>query len=562
MTSFSVARPVPVLPNAVQGAISRLPPSVHAVFARWPSVLLCLQAVAVLALFLVIDRLTEYKTVLTAEGYRQPILAVEIVTSIGAPLMAVLLVGAAVLYRFGHLSAAWTDMHGGKTLRWFVFALAALMAWPFTAYGYNFNYDQGHYWDRLLILLFLVLLWFRPAFIFPFFLLVFGVMWQLSEPMLGGSLIPHKLQVLHALVLFGAAFLLFAATGWHIGRVYVFMVCCLVGAAYWEAALAKIDINWLSSVGLSWIPIPSYAHGWLAQLDSGTIIAFSELLRLVEFPAVIAVLVLEAGCVLFLIHRKVSLALLVAVICFHFGVFVLFGFLFWTWIFLDAALLIVLWRDRHDPVFPVYGRASFVLSVPLILYGALWAHPPHLGWFDTKLAYTYRLEAIGASGTVYRLPASYFAPYEDAFTMTSFGYLPESHGMLVGPYGVTHFAGVAEAVNAATSADEIFELEKRMGTQRHDDARAERFYGFVRRYVANRNAAGTPMLDLHGPMQFWSQTPGEVPPDDDKIVTVIVKELTTFYDGQDIRTIRELELARLSVAAEPGPANGGTKPSP
>jgi hypothetical protein len=53
-------------------------------------------------------------------------------------------------------------------------------------------------------------------------------------------------------------------------------------------------------------------------------------------------LLVEAGCVLFFLSRRVSVGLLLAVIFFHIGVVVLYGFFFWTWILLDAGLLALL----------------------------------------------------------------------------------------------------------------------------------------------------------------------------------------------------------------------------
>ena len=117
----------------------------------------------------------------------------------------------------------------------------------------------------------------------------------------------------------------------------------------------------------------------------------------------------------------------------YLGVFALYGFLFWTWILLDAALLVILVRDWRPRRMEIYSRGHVMLSILLIGFASLWANPPHLGWFDTRLSYVYRLEAIGESGKRYALPPRFFAPYADLFTMASFGYLTESHGVLVGP---------------------------------------------------------------------------------------------------------------------------------
>ena len=120
------------------------------------------------------------------------------------------------------------------------------MAWHFSTYGYNYYLDQGHYLDRALLLVLAALVWWRPLFIYPFLLLAFALMWQLAEPGLGGSIFAHKLQVLHVLNLFAAFFVVHSVSGSGRTDVFLLLCCCLVATAYWVAALAKLDLNWIA----------------------------------------------------------------------------------------------------------------------------------------------------------------------------------------------------------------------------------------------------------------------------------------------------------------------------
>ncbi len=86
----------------------------------------------------------------------------------------------------------------------------------------------------------------------------------------------------------------------------------------------------------------------------------------------------------------------------------------------------------------LFGMKYLPLAVVLIVAGPCWAKPPALGWYDTRLTYTYSVLATLSNGDTVKLDPAYFEPYGDAFTMTGFSYLVKDHGVLVGPYGSTH----------------------------------------------------------------------------------------------------------------------------
>lgn len=139
--------------------------------------------------------------------------------------------------------------------------------------------------------------------------------------------------------------------------------------------------------------------------------------------------------------------------------------------------------------------------------------------------------------------------------MMPFAYLVDEHATLVGSYGVTAATPMAEAINAARTADEIFRLEARAADRRYDEDRARVFYDFVQVFVAERQEQGPQLRWLApfaAPPQFFGLR-GSYPGPQDEIEEVVVREITTFFDGRAVRRIRETELARLPIAS-PGSA--------
>ncbi len=507
---------------------------------------------ATLLAFVLMDRAMERFGKMPLVLYGQPWLVGAQMERLGWMPLLVLVLGCLWLARRGHLLAGWADWGGGRELRLFVVGLGALMVWPFATYGFNHFFDQGHYASRLMLIVLLGLSWWRPVFIFPLLALLYTVMGQLSVYALGGSILAHKLQVLHVLNLFAAAWFVRSLTGHRRVDVFWFLSLCLVAGAYWVAFLAKMQIDWFG-YGKTFHALPAaYAHGWLGFLDAERIVAFVDLIRPFDGVMQFAVLLFEGGCLLIFSHRRVAAALLAALVVFHTGVFLLFGFLFWTWMALDAALLALVVSGRMRMPVDVFSRRNLFVSLLLISSAAWWARPPVLGWFDTRVNYTYKIDAHMADGTRVRLAPQFFAPYEDVFTMASFGYLVADHPLLVGPYGVSADRRVAEALREPTDAAGLLRIERELGAARFDAARSADFANFIKRFVANRNGSG-PMgatwYALAPPRQFWSFD-GSLPDAAVPIHAITVVEQTTYFDDHRIAVVREQEVAHFRIDSQ------------
>ncbi len=536
-----------------EGVIGRLgmslPAGVCDIIERWPAAVRVVSTAAVLAAFVGLEFVVLRGTRLPAEAYFEPMLMAGLAKRVGWLFMAGAVLLFVLLSRYGALLRPWRAFENGSALRAFIVFLAFVIAWPLTTYGYNYYLDQAHLFDRIALAALVVLLWWRPFFIYPFVILAFVVLWQIEQPPLGGSVLAHKLQVLHVLNLFAAFFAVRCIIGGTRSGEFVFLTCCLIASSYWLAAFGKTQIGWLQNANLHLITPAAYAHGWLASLNAEPIIAFANMLQTIELPMALFAIGFEALFLLFLICRRASFALLLAATIFHVGVFAIYGFFFWTWILVDVALFLLLLRVAgNDPW--IYSRSQFVLSIVLIALGAYWADPPKLGWHDTRLTYTTRIDVVDASGNTRPLRPAVFGLYDDVMTMAAFPYLVDDHARLVGSYGVTRDGPLARAINSASTGAEILELEAALTSRRFDQERANRFFGFVTRYVSNQVHSGERLavLDvLAAPPQFWGYR-GEPSLELKDIRFVVVSEITTFFDGETISVIRETELNRSAIS--------------
>lgn len=517
--------------------------------AQRPGLQACMRVLVLLAAFIAIDRLILRLGALPQAAHFEPVLALEMLRGIGWPLGLMASLGLGLVARFGALGAGWAAF-GGRPVRGFVVFLAALLTWFVVTRSHNFHFDQSYWVDKGLAGLLLALLWRRPAWILPLSLLLALLILQQAAPALGASILAHKLQLLHVLHLFAATVLLHALTGRTRAADFVFLCCCMVAGSYFTAALAKIDLQWWRYDQIHLLPVAAYAHGWLDFLGADGVGALARALQPVEPVMRWAVLAVETGCLFFLLHRRIAATLLVAVLVFHCGVLALYGFFFWTWMLLDIALLVLLLRGGAALQLPAGDRALRGLSLLLIATALLWSRPPWLGWLDTGLTYTYRFEAVDASGHRYALRPDYFAPYEDVFTMAPFSYSSRGHPALTSSYGVTKDADIARALGRARSADEVFAIEQHLGRSSYIEANAERLRDFVSRHAATRNRYIRRPADLAvlgPPAQFISHRAGAPDKEAEPISEIVVVEVTLWFDGRQPAEIRRLEVARIPV---------------
>ena len=515
-----------------------------------PALIFVLRILVLLTAFVIIDRTLLRLGHLGASSYHETVLLLPLLEKFGLPVLGAGLLGFAFLIWKGALPGRWSDFGHGPVLRGFVVFAAAILVWPFVTQGYNPYLGQEHLLDAIIVTALLVWLWFRPVVIFPLTLLLAVMLWRLIVPSIGGSILAHKLQVFHVLSLFCAVALVHALTGWRNWCEFVFLTACLIAGAYFTAALAKIELGWWELDQLYLLPVSAYGHGWLHSLGPAGIGELSSQLRPLDVWLRWAVLGLESSCLVFLFSRRLSLGLLIALIGFHIGVLALYGFFFWTWILIDLGFIVLLLKS--DDVLRASGNrlTAGMLSAALIASSPYWAKPPVLGWFDTGLSYNYRFVALGASGRSYVLHPGYFSPYEDVFTMTAFSYLPVGHSVLTGAYGVTKNKAVAKSILRAKSAEEIFELERTLGTVRFNAANTARLVQFIEVFVRRKNsrpAGGFSLSVLAPPPQFISLRAGVNDTGSDPIRQVRFEEATTRFNGHIPEQIRLIEVARITI---------------
>jgi hypothetical protein len=215
-------------------------------------------------------------------------------------------------------------------------------------------------------------------------------------------------------------------------------------------------------------------------------------------------------------------------------------------------LVVYLLRGQRLARLDVFRPSLFALSVVTILASPLWVPSENLTWFDTPLTYVLDVVGVDANGASHQLPAGFFRPYGDAIVLGPAGTTPP-HPKLTRGMGVTMDRSVADALEAARVPDSVFAIEQAHAAARVDSVANATLDGFLTTYAANARCARERdplVLRVFGvPRHLWTLPLDASIPCGVPIERVRLVERTVYFDGDHLRTIRQIVLREVMVPA-------------
>ena len=163
----------------------------------------------------------------------------------------------------------------------------------------------------------------------------------------------------------------------------------------------------------------------------------------------------------------------------------------------------------------------------------------------------YALEATTKLGRSYRLNPEVFGPYKLIFAQNRFFYLVRE------PIVADTFGGVDNPLTfrrlqAATVAD-IENIISSHGMRVWDAKGKGRFERFVSRYLClmGKNGGPTNMSIVAPPRHIYIEPSEERMNYQDRIETVEVRFVETFYNGRAIKRVTDRVVTKIRICAEP-----------
>ena len=509
---------------------------------------------SLLAIFVFFHKILVVLTQLPQSAFSEPVIFWELIKKLFThPLGLTLVIGVFIILllrippALQLLNNKWSDFQHGNSLRFFVVLTAGVLSWVFATYDFNLYLNQAHLFDRLLLILFCVLIIWRPVFVFPFLALLLPIISQF-EILAGFSwaapLLPIKVLILFAAFLFLRILIKISGI-----TVFVFLLGCLWASHYWVSGIAKLTWEWILHDQVYFLLPATYANGWLSFLEPETISKLCQ--NFIPFNGIMKffTILMECGCLIFFWRLGSLRFFLFGWILFHLGILLMSGIFFWMWMVLEAGLLFLFLRRDSFSSLALFNYPKLLISVILIITASYWSNPVRLAWHDAPVSYTYRFEAETQSGNKYFLPPNFFAPYDYQFTLMAFSFM-SPHPVLPIVWGVTSDPGLSRQLEKMSKPEHFFSYEKERGFVGLQEDRIAGFDAFVRQFVQHWNqrlSKKTGLSYLKAPRLLWTfpSSPGFAEPEAIKQIKVI--QVTSVYFQGQYSEIRHLPVQKILI---------------
>jgi hypothetical protein len=490
---------------------------------------------------------------LPPDSYHEPVLVMELVRQLGWRTLLIIAAAVGLLWLGRSKGYSWPQMGNGDALKYFLLIVAFILTWVYSTYEYNLFFDQGHYIDRALLIVLLLLMVWRPVFLLPWLILLLTIMAQFNVP-IGGYSVAEQFQLVRMLLLFLTAFTLRLLTGWWRTADLFFVLFCLLASGYWWSGFGKIRLDWFHyGPHLNLLLPATYANGWLGFLGADTISWLTSALVPFIWPMMIFVFIIELGSLFILLSRRTLVFFLVGYCLFHTGIFLETGIFFWKWMLVEISLLILILHRQLSNTLPIFTIRHFVISLILIGGSFIWFKPVNLSWYDSAVNYVYRIEAVDVNGNRSMLRPAFFRPYDYQFTLTPFGYLVQEPQLPI-VWGAIYHRPAADAVLAAGSTEKLLEIEQTYGYIAYDAEQSAVMNEFLVRFLTNWNQrlSKSSVFSLFQPPPQLVTFLGERAfHQDTQIASVTVYQVTTYFDGVTYKEIRQRPVLFQSIPKVP-----------
>ncbi len=399
--------------------------------------------------------------------------------------LGVLVVSVPFIGKTSKLS--WAIIEDKKWVRLLCFTAVIMLAWELSTYDYNYYLNTPQYIDRILLVIFALLILWNPGFILPFLILSLFYRSQFNYP-IGGFPLMDKRVLFDILVLMYTYLLLSAyVKEFRVSMLFIFL--CLIGSNYFYPGLSKLmasphGYEWLFKNDLVNFFANMHQYGWLSNASTDTINALGKFLKKFGFLFKLITLCIELSGVLLLWKRKTAIPILILFASTHLAIFIFGGMIFWKWIAIDLVLFFIVLRNKNNEA--IFNKQNFLLSIPIIVLSYIWFSPFPFGWFDTRVSQYMTYQVEDDKGNIYNLERNSMNPYHQLFQYDSFLYLVNENTLDIKPFGNTNKYKEAKVLNSVSEED-LPGLIGKYGKNRYDSTKVKAYESFIKTYFANRN---------------------------------------------------------------------------
>lgn len=295
----------------------------------------------------------------------------------------------------------------------------------------------------------------------------------------------------------------------------VLLLLTLVVSHYFITALAKLVLgprpwSWATQNRLHFLAASSYSWGWARFIPWPKYRIFVGAIKRLEWPLQIGVFALELVVILAYLDARLAVAMCLAFVGFHAGVFLVSGLLFWDWMLTDSLVALLLWGLPQELRTELFGAEALLLGVLVLgafpLRHKLWKPMP-LGWYDSPLTQRVIYRARGESGRVYGIYNDFMCPHERLYGKVQgcFAFVGE---VVTYHLGEVFRLPLRDAiVRAGANPSELARVKANFGIEPWSAELTQQHLRYLKAYFDALNA-GAPKAVLPAALRFL-KAPGE-----------------------------------------------------
>lgn len=386
------------------------------------------------------------------------------------------------VYLFIHRKKlTWEKLGVDWPLKLFFILPGILLCWELLTY--DFNYYLNHYFllERVLMLVFLVLVWKHPMYSVWFLMIALLFRAQFDYPIGAFPLFDKK--ILFDIYLLLISFLCLRTRLLFSKKWLAYFLLILIASSYFTTGLAKLLISphgyeWTFQNQLGYLVINGQERGW-------TVLDFwIELISNHKIFFQFLVIFLELLTLMILYKRKWAITVLSFCTLLHLVILYLGGVFFWKWIAMDVLMIVYLLYDKTAK--QMFTFSFFKLSLVTIPFAILWANAYPVAWFDTKFNQTFEYAVVLKNGKEYNASKDLFNPYHQLFYRGKFLYLVNQNEIKITEFGYTFDYPLAEALNKS-NRDSLESIRQTYGVNSYNKALDEKHTEFIKTFFQNYN---------------------------------------------------------------------------
>ena len=379
----------------------------------------------------------------------------------------------------------WSDITENKSIRILILLTTLIFTYTTTFSSFNYFTENSVVIDRVLIIIFSILVYFSPLFLVYFFTILFLQYGSYDFPFNQFSYTDKLLPLSILIYTFCSAIfflVLKKKSKFQYNKIWLIGSLIIVFGSYFSPFILKVLI---SPNLIDWFIIEDFglaleryiARGWLLNLNQDIIGYIKDFVFNFQKPLLLISFIIEGIAIFLFLKRKISILIISLFTILNIAIFSLSAIFFWKWILFNLMFIGYLIFTKPNFDFKNKGIVilfSIIVSFTLAIF-------PKLGWYSMPYTLNYSLIVEDKEGTNYNVKGNDMAPFDIYFTFSRWDVLDKNQL----PTSTSNYDELK--FYRSLNTEELIKYQKKNGQNRFNQDKLNKLEFFLSEYFKNFN---------------------------------------------------------------------------